>query len=171
MENKKRKILYAGMFTTLLFLVIIGSTNASIGSGEVPIGTITMWTGNITSNFDNWGNMINDTQWHLCNGHNGTINLQGKFIVGYDPEATDYDTIGETGGLEAVALTIDQLPYHEHTYNDIFTSYNGGYITPGIMQYGSRLTSSGSTTSGVGENKAHENRPPYTVVAYIQRLY
>src|SRR5690606_4177100 len=71
----------------------------------VPVGIISMWSGSI-------GNI--PTGWALCDGTNGTPNLKGKFIVGYDPDVVDYNAIAKTGGLKEVTLTEDQMPAHNH---------------------------------------------------------
>jgi len=73
---------------------------------SVPSGTIVMWSGTIDSI---------PTGWKLCDGSNGTPDLSGKFIVGYDSSNIDYNSVGKTGGLEEVTLSIDELPSHTHT--------------------------------------------------------
>lgn len=82
-----------------------------------PRGTITMWSGSTAP-----------SGWAICNGTNGTPNLQGRFIVGYKPSDTDYDnpgskssggtTNGDTGGSESVTLTTAQIPSHNHSISD-----------------------------------------------------
>lgn len=46
--------------------------------------------------------------WHLCDGTEGTPNLQDKFIIGagstYNPGDTDQTNIGPNGLLEYYAL-------------------------------------------------------------------
>lgn len=74
----------------------------------VPVGMISMWSGAI--------NAI-PSGWVLCNGGNGTPNLSGKFIVGYQSNDADYNSIGKTGGAKAVTLTESQMPSHNHTGN------------------------------------------------------
>jgi microcystin-dependent protein len=65
----------------------------------VPVGLISMWSGaNVPDG------------WALCNGENGTPNLQNKFIMG----ASDQSPIGTTGGVKEVTLTADQMPGHNH---------------------------------------------------------
>jgi microcystin-dependent protein len=68
----------------------------------VPPGGIIMWSG-----------AINDIPvgWALCDGSNGTPDLRDRFIVGaggaYNP--------GNTGGAQSVALTVAQMPQHNHS--------------------------------------------------------
>ncbi|MGV1019289.1 hypothetical protein ACTS9V_06555 [Empedobacter falsenii] len=147
--------------------------------------------------------------WFLCDGTNGTPDLRGMFIVGYDPENADYKTIGNTGGAKEVTLTTAQMPKHKlsgstsdagsHSHN-MFTNdgqtnayrvpNSGSTIVPffrdGSNANGYSLSasvnnlnatvgmtsSSGShshtfETNEVGGSQAHENRPPFYVLAKI----
>ena len=71
------------------------------------------------------------TGWLLCNGENGTPDLRGMFIVGYDPDNADYSAIEKTGGAKEVTLTTNQMPKHKHSassassgehYHNMFTN-------------------------------------------------
>ena len=144
----------------------------------------------------------------LCNGENGTPDLRGMFIVGYNPDNPDYNAIGKTGGEKEVTLTVNQLPAHKHSgstsqdgshSHQTFVDRDEGYIGDPTSNYGVNrrrrtsdnsenytLTRSSTTqeptvgktsTSGshshtfetneVGGNAAHENRPPFYVLAKI----
>ncbi|MEL6556579.1 MAG: tail fiber protein [Bacteroidota bacterium] len=70
---------------------------------RLPKGMITMWSGSVAPE-----------GWALCNGENGTPNLSGQFIVGYDESNTDYDEIGMKGGENKVSLKEAELPSHTH---------------------------------------------------------
>ena len=59
--------------------------------------------------------------WVLCNGSNGTPNLQDKFVVG----AGSGYSVGNTGGAASVTLTTAQLPSHSHTTNNHRHSFSG----------------------------------------------
>ncbi|MDR1225466.1 MAG: hypothetical protein LBK47_01025 [Prevotellaceae bacterium] len=66
-----------------------------VGYGITPVGGIMMWSGS-TADFDASGNGKASTKmdgWALCNGANGTPNLKGRFIVGYNPDEVDYNEI------------------------------------------------------------------------------
>lgn len=113
------------------------------------------------------------SEWALCNGLNGTANLTSKFIVGYDPYVTDYNSVGKTGGEKTHILTTQEIPSHAHSY------YAGSGSNPLLFNtgtaYGVMLNSGGGqttgTTGGLAEvTQAHENRPPYYTLAYIQRV-
>ncbi|MFO7923013.1 MAG: hypothetical protein R6U58_04910 [Bacteroidales bacterium] len=81
----------------------------------VPVGTIVMWSGAIEEIPDGW---------LLCDGTEGTPDLRGRFIVGYDSEDGDYNVIGAEGGSNTHTLTSGQMPEHNHT---AATSLAGGH--------------------------------------------
>lgn len=162
--------------------------NAS-GPGPVPQGGIIMWSGSTPP-----------TGWALCNGGNGTPDLSGRFIVGYHPGVADYDQIGEQGGAAAVQLTDAQsaLPSHFHSINHVHTINDPGHshgILTGRNGGNGQITkmdannpdtkTTNSSTTGITVNffggnsglvskavadQAHENRPPYYVLAFIMKL-
>jgi microcystin-dependent protein len=63
--------------------------------------------------------------WNICDGTNGTPNLQGKFVLGAgnDTSLTNRNVNG-TGGAETVTLGINEIPEHKHLsgYYRIFDS-------------------------------------------------
>lgn len=149
----------------------------------VPVGGIMMWSGAIGSI---------PTGWALCDGTNGTPNLSGRFIVGYDAANPSYDTVGNQGGAASVALTTPELPAHNHggsvtipphthplpasvpsaggaSSNQLSNSNNIAHTN--ISQTNSSLPIVANfTTNNAGGGQAHENRPPYYTLAYIMYL-
>lgn len=117
--------------------------------------------------------------------------LRGRFIVGFDSSDKDYNAINKDkkGGYKEVVLDAKHLPKHDHT-DHASTSFNklsarAGDIdatnTPGSIDDKSadaEYRVGGMTApqwaeaiiKPVGENKAHENRPPYMVLAYIIKV-
>ena len=98
-------------FTTLKSISTLMTELTEAQRHTVPTGAIMMWSGTIANI---------PTGWALCNGQNGTPNLQGRFIVGattsnvtFDGENYNYP-VGTTGGKNKVALTIAQIPKHNH---------------------------------------------------------
>lgn len=66
--------------------------------------------------------------WQLCDGSNGTPDLRGQFVVGYDGNSDDYDAIGNTGGEDKHALTESEMPQHKHSGTTSFGgSHSHGY--------------------------------------------
>jgi microcystin-dependent protein len=129
----------------------------------IPQGLIAMWSGSV----DNL-----PAGWALCNGLNATPNLSGKFIVGFNLQDEDYDETGKTGGQAKVALSLEQIPSHKH--ESVFKK--AGVDDTDTPNYGALVTddSAGAyyntDSQPAGEGQAHENRPPYYVLAYIIKL-
>lgn len=122
-------------------------------SDLVPSGLIAIWSGTVTDI---------PSGWVLCDGNNGTPNLQDKFVVG----AGSTYAAGATGGAGTVALTESELASHTHsvtTYNDYTNNSNdpgSSFNTPTVAY----------ETSATGGDSAHENKPPYHALAYIQKV-
>jgi microcystin-dependent protein len=64
-------------------------------------GQITLWYGSVA---------LIPSGWVLCNGSNGTPDLRGLFVVG----AGGAYAVNDTGGAAAVALSITEMPAHNH---------------------------------------------------------
>jgi microcystin-dependent protein len=121
----------------------------------VPSGVITMW-GGATANIP--------TGWALCDGTNGTPDLQDRFVVG----AGDQYNVDDTGGSDTVQLTIDEIPSHNHNYETKVQPNANEYEDTGFDS-DDGITNT-RQTSNEGGDQAHENRPPYYALAYIQKL-
>jgi microcystin-dependent protein len=169
----------------------IDDSEIEAGFGLVPSGSIVMWNGTMIPN-----------GWALCDGTNGTPDLRGMFIVGYDPNDTDYNSTGLTGGEKAHTLTVSEIPSHRHSYsgststdpghthpyqdlyweiddsgyfvdeNDPLSTDDNGYLTlnRNTGTSGSHSHTYSGDTSFQGGGAAHENRPPYYVLAFIMKL-
>ena len=116
----------------------------------VPVGGIIMWSGAT--------NAI-PSGWALCDGQNGTPNLQDRFIVG----AGSTYAVDATGGSADATLV-------SHTHNLLYNhgSFGGSSgavtprsgntpVTPGIS---GRVSTEGSTATNA-------NLPPFYALAYI----
>lgn len=179
--------------------VTVNAPAQFVGNGTVPLGGIIMWSGTVPP-----------TGWLICNGQTSaggyrTPDLRGRFVVGYDPGAGDYNQPGNLsrttgtpayvngimGGAASVALTIAQLPAHSHgitdpghthdhtdTYaNNVGESTTSSGLSWNIYRQGTTDASRTTTSSGTGisinntgSGGAHENRPPYYVLAFIMRV-
>lgn len=139
-----------------------------------------------------WGavNAIPDG-WQLCDGSNGTPDLRGMFIAGYDPNDAAQDAPGKTGGSHKHTLTEEELPSHNHTGSIYIPPHKHG-LPKAVPAYNSfsgdtnRLTNKDNigssdvtetsmsasqspsfTTARTGGGKAHENRPKFYTMAWI----
>jgi microcystin-dependent protein len=123
-------------------------------------------------------------------------NLKGKVVVGFNSTETEFDAIGETGGVKTHALSEAELATHTHAISVSAStgaeSSNHGHDQTGIAGYtgsaglagGSDYSSltqetgaqktghthsvsaTGSATS-VGSGTAHNNLQPYITLKYI----
>jgi microcystin-dependent protein len=106
------------------------------GEGATPAGSIVMWSGNPSTLPVGWalcdGSVINLPQ----GGTYTTPNLKGRFVVGYDPNDTDYNNTNKVGPVytdadgnsngtnttdaKQIRLKDTQsgLPVHSHTATD-----------------------------------------------------
>lgn len=144
-------------------------------------GLIVIWSGAITDIPKGWA--LCDGQKYILDNNNLAIvdytgtqtpDLRGRFILG-SGQGTNLTNrvVNETGGLEKVTLTIDQMPVHSHSVNDAYfaehswpynlggsgdTDWDNGYYTRNI------------NTGNTGGDNSHENMPPYYVLSYIMKL-
>ena len=111
-------------------------------------GMIMLWYGSIASI---------PSGWTLCNGANGTPNLQGKFVTGAAPSVY---TPGTTGGSAS----------HNHD----FTGDGHNHSLPlgtsvcnsGVPNYFDHNTDSSPAT---GTTDGKDGRPPFHCLCYIMK--
>jgi microcystin-dependent protein len=127
--------------------------------------------------------------WYLADGQNGTTDLRDSFPIPYNPDNPDYDTIGKKGGLEEVTLNTNQIPAHNHngtTNSDGTHVHNinnvpadSGATRPYDSNAGEGYKGTIQTeisgnhshtfiTDNKGGGQAHENRPPFVALGFIQ---
>ena len=102
----------------------------------------------------------------LCNGSNNTPDLRSRFVVGYSDLNSDYD-VGDTGGVESVTLTVNQIPAHSHVYQNQVAVINASERPWPASNNDCRLDD--ANTSSTGGGQSHENRPPYYALCYIMK--
>lgn len=120
----------------------------------MPKGAIVMWSGTTPP-----------AGWAICNGTNGRPDLRGRFIVGVGKSSdgeTDYK-LNTTGGKEKVLLKAAESYYKDTTYTANIE--NRGIKTAGSYNVVTNIT--GNTT--IHSATAHNNIPPYYVLAYIMK--
>ncbi len=157
---------------------------AASGYLDAPIGTIRLWTDatNIPPG------------WYLCDGTNGTEDLRGTFVVGYDSDDADYDAIGEAGGYTWHGLTENNHPDHQdhcHSGTGQFgtltvdanlddttvTLQHGEPVVDVnceamVLRHGGIVNACPAQTPDAESHDFADtdNRPPFTVVVFIQRV-
>ena len=166
---------------------LLGDTFGSKASGTIPVCGIIMWSGSI-------GTI--PTGWALCNGSNGTPNLQDKFIVG---AGSGYSVAGTGGSANATLVShshtasTNTAGTHAHRLlvaqnssgntNRIdttaagFTGEGGTdiYVLNNNNEVGQQMIeSAGShshtvTVSTEGSSATNANLPPYYALAFIMR--
>lgn len=134
---------------------------------RLPRGIISMWHGQVDQI---------PPDWALCDGQNGTPDLRDRFILGWGKKM-----INQKGGQEQVTLNVDQMPVHTHpgdvtiitseplyTNNKIYHAWNSN------QQFSSSSHNVSHTgdvqLNNAGKGKAHNNMPPYYVLAFIMKL-
>lgn len=146
-------------------------------------GMITMWSGTVATI---------PAGWKLCNG-SGTIsngspvpNLVSRFIIGSGTTSGGTYDIGDTGGssniavsgtTQGTALTINQIPSHDHQmYSLTTTAFPGAELALAKANSTFGATLSGGTgdtgggqahTHGVNFTLSGANIPPYFALAFI----
>jgi len=176
---------------------------------EVPVGTIVLFAGSVVP--EGWllcdGSAVSRTQYARLFQVIGTTygagdgsttfnlpNLRGRVPVGLDTAQSEFDTLGKTGGVKSVTLTVSQMPAHDHgiaSYsisNDVHSHsyiksrvYTNFCIADGSSyakladDYTSYTTSSDGShshsargyTDNTGGGQAHNNLQPYLVLNCI----
>lgn len=181
-----------------------GQSLLSTGSGTTPVwgnvppqGGIIMYSG--AWNFDvtglGTGNLIG---WALCNGNNGTPNLNDRFVMGTNTNTA----LGSVGGNNSYSLTLAQLPSHSHTISndgahthEVTARFHGkdgeggsncatnlffgddnawpNCTNPSTANFATTnagIHSHGGATGNAGAGAAIDNRPQYLVLAFIMKL-
>jgi len=152
--------------------VNVGAGASFIGNGTIPVGGIIMWSGSIVTI---------PTGWALCNGSNGTPNLQDRFIVG----AGSGYAVAATGGSANATLvshthtvtSISNPGDHVHQVPALDTADGGGNnrgINPNLSITRSSSPAGGHThditLSTEGSSGTNANLPPYYALAFIMRI-
>ncbi|WP_394801611.1 phage baseplate protein, partial [Tenacibaculum piscium] len=132
-----------------------------------------------------------------ANGQNGTDNILGRMLVGYDANQKEFNSIGKKGGEKTHQLTTSELPSHQHEgrtrsggihSHDVMDG-SGGSGTGSVLDGGGNFAGqdrkrafvSGDglikdseshihyfTTDSEGNDTPHNNLPPYIVALPIQ---
>lgn len=111
----------------------------------------------------------------------GLPDLRGRVPIhqGSGPGLSTY-TLAQTGGVEQVTLTVNQIPQHSHTPA---ASNTGGSDSPAGNFWGNTATGkpysaapptgqmNAGAISATGGNQPHDNMIPFLCVSYIISLF
>lgn len=165
------------------------------------MGEIRMFAGNFAPRQNAFcsGQIMNITQntalfslFGTYYGGNGTTtfglpDFRGRIPVcmGQGPGLSNY-AIGQTGGIESVTVTTNQMPMHTHLMmanktgatlptpggnmpSSLVSPFNGIWVSP-AKATGSPLPLNPNATSMVGGSQPHENRMPLLAISIIVAL-
>ncbi|MFM2204050.1 MAG: Flavobacterium phage 11b [Bacteroidota bacterium] len=140
---------------------IVNFMNVNANSLQFEIRDLWVSQSYIDTNFDNTGlGTLLCEGYAICNGQNGTPNLDGLVSIGY---GTNYNVIKAVGGSKNAVVVS-----HTHTFtgSEDDTANDGGFIL--VSPTNSIGTKSILSTEGVsGTNK---NMQPYMVLLKIMKL-
>lgn len=103
-------------------------------------------------------------------GYISVPDLRGRFVVGYDPRDYEYERIGNTGGQALVTLTLDQIPPHSHKITFKGEKWGDNANNRPFPNHTNPNSGYTAYTQPTGGGGAHENRPPYYVLAYVMKI-
>ena len=95
------------------------------GATGIPSGFIGLWSGA--------ANAI-PSGWYLCNGSNGTPDLRGRFVVGYNNNDSLFD-VNDTGGSKDATLVSHSHTINNHTHSFSASTTGGNHVHQYIDQY------------------------------------
>jgi len=139
---------------------LLADSLGNASTGTVPIGGIILWSGSTGSVPDGWA---------LCNGSNGTPNLQDRFVVG----AGSGYAVAATGGSANAVLIAHAHTFTNRTNASGQNNVTGGpsAITDGALpnQPTSTVGINAAGSSNTSQTGTNANLPPYYALAYIMR--
>lgn len=79
--------------------------------------------------------------------------------------------VGDTGGVDQVTLSTNEIPAHAHTIGNAYSVQcgDGSSAIVGFAGTGSAVPVGNINTSSTGGGNPHTNMPPYQTVHYIKR--
>ena len=164
-------------------LSAVNGAAEAISAVEFPAGGIIMWSGSVESI---------PTGWRLCDGTNGTPNLQDKFIVGAGLTHAVAAIGGALTHTHGVTVDSDGAHFHQITGAATAASVTGvaanvataqveneqsqetvvstvGITDPGHLHTLSGNTDSNGTHSHTAATGATNHLPPYYALAFIMK--
>ena len=102
--------------------------------------------------------------WAICNGNNGTDNLDGQALIGY---GAIYETVGQFLGESTHTLTAGEIPAHSHTAQLRDENGTGNAFAGGNPK---GIIDGTGTTSSFGGGGPHNNMQPSMVILTIMKI-
>lgn len=123
-------------------------------SKTVPIGLVAIW-----------GKPANEP---IPEGWREYVPLRGRMPIGHNSADPDFGRIGAEGGEKVHTLTIEEMPSHNHTVENLPQRIND--TDRGVGNYSNFSIDSidNQISSNTGGNQPHNNMPPYRVIKYIE---
>lgn len=165
----------------LLLVLCLLSVGQPVLADDPMVGEIRIWAGSTAP--DGWqfcqGQKVNVSTYPVLYGVVGNSYASGSFIPGvefYLPDLrnrnpvglgtqSNFDVLGETGGVISHTLTTSEMPAHTHTENNPDT----GTPAYGVVQSGSgaSLRRVNQYTGSTGGGQPHQILDPYLVLNFI----
>ena len=123
----------------------------------VPIGLIAIW-GKPASKPIPEG-------WKEC------TDLRGRMPLGWNPDDADFSELLKNAGEKTHQLTIAEMPAHSHQQGSesLYNHFGGGSSVGGrTYPMGDNGSFQRQNTSNAGDNKPHNNMPPYRIIKFIE---
>lgn len=99
-----------------------------------------------------------------------TYEGQGRILVGYNPNDTDFKTVGNTGGSKTVTLKVNNIPPHTHTYTYTSVSFAHDADRTFNSVLVDNFSYSTRNTGSTGGGNPISIMPPYRVVYIWKRI-
>ena len=133
-----------------------------IGTFQYEVKQLDVTTSYITNNFDSSGLGTNImVGWAICNGANGTHNMDGRVLL---PYGTSNNVMAQLGGSRNAVIVS-----HSHP-NSKFNPDNGTGTVYNFDAVGDREHYGLMSTDTVGESGTDKNMQPYIVQLFIMKL-
>lgn len=161
--------------------------------GNTPVGGIIMYSGSVADFSGGLGKKGTAVDgWALCDGSNGTPDLKGRFVVGYDSTDSDYNAIGNSAGAKTKDLRHRHIAFQRDaaTFEDTFLDSSDvtDNTTKTSLTYSYSNYSTGANDfypigagglqaplaeefyTDTAGSQTQDIRPPYYTLAYIMKM-